>query len=90
MPPLNYIGNVAGIIAIALFVIFRKSSQKYVDEKAKNLATIEDTQKITNEVEKVKAANQQRSHAWKQLFDQEYAILKEVWGSTWEFLVLLT
>lgn len=85
MEILNYISAASGAIALGLFVIFRNSSQKYVDEKAKNLATIEDTQKITDEIEKVKANYLQRSHAWKYLFELEYSILKEVWGSTWEF-----
>ena len=54
MDILSAIGAISGVIAIGLFAIFRKGAQKYVDEKAKNLATIEDTQKITNEVEMVK------------------------------------
>jgi len=85
MEILSTIGAISGLIALGLFAIFRKGAQKYVDEKAKNLATIEDTQKITDEVEKVKTNYQQRSHAWKQLFEHEYSILKDVWDSTWEF-----
>jgi hypothetical protein len=85
MEILNAIGSIAGIVAAILFVIFKNSAQKYVDEKAKNLATIEDTEKITNEVEKVKTDYLQRSHAWKHIFEYEYAVLKDVWSSTWDF-----
>jgi len=85
MELLGVIGTVAGVIACVLFVTFRKGAQKYVDEKAKNLATIEDTEKITKEVEKVKAVYLQRSHAWKQIFEKEYSLLQDVWNSTWEF-----
>ncbi len=70
MDVLGAIGATAGTISAILFVIFRNSAQKYVDEKAKNLATIEDTAKITTEVEKVKAGYLQRSHAWKQIFEK--------------------
>jgi len=85
MELLGIIGNIAGVVACILFVFFRKGAQKYVDEKAKNLATIEDTEKITKEVEKVKAEYLQRSHAWKQIFEKEYSLLREVWNATWEF-----
>ena len=51
---LQWLGRLSGIVAIVLFFIFRKGAQNYVDEKAKNLATIEDTAKITQEVEGVK------------------------------------
>lgn len=85
MEILNVISLIAGIVASILFVIFRNSAQKYVDEKAKNLATIEDTQKITNEIEKVKTDYLQRTHAWKQIFEFEYSVLKEVWSATWDF-----
>lgn len=85
MEIMSTIGLIISIITVSLFIIFKNSAQKYIDEKAKNLATIEDIQKITNEVEKVKSNYQQRSHAWKQLFEYEYAILKEVWTATWEF-----
>jgi len=84
MDILNIIGFIAGIIATALFVIFRNSAQKYVDEKAKNLATIEDTKKITNEIEAVKTEYIQRSHAWKHIFEFELEVLKDVWKATWD------
>lgn len=82
---IQWIGSVAGIIAVVLFVIFKKGAQKYVDEKAKNLATIEDTAKITQEVEVVKALHLRQSHAWKWVFEKEYQILQKVWDSTWDF-----
>ena len=84
MEILTTIATVAGIISVTLFVIFRNSAQKYVDEKAKNLATIEDTEKITNEIEKVKSDYAQRSHAWKQIFEFEHEVLKDVWKATWD------
>ncbi|VGO11838.1 hypothetical protein PDESU_00385 [Pontiella desulfatans] len=85
MELLESIGSWAGYIAIALFFIFKNGAQKYVDEKAKNLATIEDTGKITNEVENVKSQFHRQSHAWKWVFEKEYEILKDVWNSSWEF-----
>jgi hypothetical protein len=85
MEILDAIGSLAGIAAVALFLIFRKGAQRYVDEKAKNLATLEDTERITEEVERVKATYLQRSHAWKQIFEKEYSLLRDVWNSTWEF-----
>ncbi len=85
MEMLQAIGSISGAIALVLLVVFKNSTQKYVDEKAKNLATIEDTKRITSEVERVKARYLQRSHAWKQIFEKEYSLLRDVWGSTWEF-----
>ena len=82
---IQWIGSAAGVLALALFVIFKKGAQKYVDEKAKNLATIEDTARITQEVEGVKALHLRRSHAWKWIFEKEYEILQKVWDSTWDF-----
>ena len=84
MDILNTIGLIAGVIASVLFVIFRNSAQKYVDEKAKNLATIEDTKRITDEIERVKTEYVQRSHAWKQIFEFELEVLKDVWKATWD------
>ena len=85
MDIIQWIGSAAGIIACILFVIFKKGAQKYVDEKAKNLATLEDTAKITQEVEVVKALHLRQSHAWKWVFEKEYQILQGVWNSTWDF-----
>lgn len=85
MDVLGVVGSIGSVVAIILVYIFRNSAQKYVDEKAKNLATIEDIAKITTEVEKVKTAYLQQAHAWKQNFEVEYALLREVWNSTWEF-----
>jgi hypothetical protein len=85
MDTLGAIGAIGGVVSTILFIIFRNSAQKYVDEKARNLATIQDTARITAEVERVKAGYLQTSHAWKQIFEKEYALLREVWNSTWEF-----
>lgn len=85
MELLETIGSWGGYIAIVLILIFRKSAQKYVDKKAENLATIEDTAKITKEVEDVKSKYSRESHAWKWVFEKEYDLLKDVWNSSWEF-----
>jgi len=82
---IQWMGSLSGIVAIVLFFIFRKGAQNYVDEKAKNLATIEDTAKITQEVEGVKNLYHRQSHAWKWVFEKEYEILRRVWDSTWDF-----
>jgi hypothetical protein len=82
---LRNIGSIAGAIALALVAIFRQGAQRYVDEKAKNLATTEDVRQITKEVEDVKAAYHRESHAWKWIFEQEYQLLETVWSSTWDF-----
>ena len=84
MEILNGIGVVIGAITSILFIIFRNSAQRYVDEKAKNLATIEDTKKITTEIERVKTEYIQRSHAWKHIFEFEHEVLKGVWKTTWD------
>ena len=85
MEILQWLGSVAGVVALGLLFIFRKGAQRYVDEKAKNLATIEDAAKITREVEGVKALHLRQSHAWKWVFEKEYDILQRVWSSTWDF-----
>ncbi len=85
MEILTIISPIASTIAVVLSIIFKKSAQVYVDEKAKNLATLEDTAKITQEIESVKSQYSQKSHAWKWVFEKEYEILNEVWKSTWEF-----
>ena len=64
MEILNIISLIASGVASVLVFVFRKGAQKYVDEKAKNLATREDIGKITNEIERVKTEYIQRSHAW--------------------------
>jgi hypothetical protein len=81
---ITYLGEILGAAAIFLLIIFKNGAKKYVDEKSKNLATIEDTAKITEEVERVRKIHLQQSHAWKEIFEKEYALLKEVWSSTWE------
>ena len=82
---LQWIGNLSGIVALAMVYIFKKSTQTYVDEKAKNLATIEDTSRITQEIESVRNLYHRQSHAWKWVFEKEYEILRRVWDSTWAF-----
>jgi hypothetical protein len=82
METLNVIGSIAGVITVILIVIFRNSIQKYVDEKAKNLATIEDTEKITSEIERIKTEYILRSHAWKHIFEFELEVLQNVWKAT--------
>jgi len=71
-------------VFVVLYVIIKKSLQKYLDEKAKNTASKEDIAKITNEIERVKASYTQRFHSWKHQFEKEYVILEEVWSSVWE------
>ena len=73
---------------VVLFLIFKNGAQKYVDKKAENLATEEDVARITSEVEGVKSDFGNRTHAWKQIFESEYALMKEVWATTWEFQAL--
>jgi hypothetical protein len=85
---LSIAGTAFGLIAIYMVNVFRKSAQTYVDEKAKNLATIEDTAKITSEIEGVKSRFDIASHVKKQVFEKEYEILQQVWQSTWEFQAL--
>ena len=82
---LSVIGTVSGAVAIALLKVFQKSTQSYVDEKARNMATLEDTAKITAEIESVNAKFELSTYAKKHLFDKEYDLLREVWKSTWEF-----
>jgi hypothetical protein len=81
---LSAIGSISGILAMVLFVLFRRSAQKYVDAKAINLASIEDTGKITEEIEAVRSLYLQQSHAWKWIFEKEYDILEKVWKTTFE------
>jgi len=80
-----WIGAVSGPLAVGLLLIIRNGAQKYVDEKAKNLATIEDIARITGSIETVKAMHLRQSHAWKWIYEKEYEILRDVWSSTWEF-----
>jgi hypothetical protein len=84
MEILETIGAWGGYVAVALILIFRKSAQKYVDKKAENLATIEDTAKITQEVESIKSQHLRQSHAWKWIFEKEYLVLEQVWRASWE------
>ena len=85
---LTLVSSISSGICVTLFFIFKNGAQKYVDKKAENLATEEDIAKITTEVEGVKSEFGNRTHAWKQVFESEYALLKEVWATTWEFQAL--
>lgn len=76
-------GIAIAIIGLAIIWI-RKGSIKYVEEKAKNLATKEDIGEITNTVEEVKKTHENYSHAWKEIFEKEYSILEGVWESAWK------
>jgi hypothetical protein len=82
---LSGVGALSGAICIYLFNLFRNSAKVYVDEKARNLATIEDTARITAEIEAVKSKHEFSTHAKKQVFEREYELLQLVWRSTWEF-----
>ena len=81
MEILQCLGSVAGVVALGLLFIFRKGAQRYVDEKAKNLATIEDAAKITREVEGVKALHLRQSHAWKWVFEKGSTTFCSVFGA---------
>jgi len=81
---LSWIGAISGLIALAVAAILRRGAHKYVDEKARNLATRQDTARITEEVEAVKALHLRQSHAWKWIFEKEYEILRDVWECAWE------
>lgn len=69
----------------AWFAAFKSGLQKYIDEKSRNLATLQDTARITEQVQAVESRFARSTHAWKEIFEQEYAMLKEVWRCTWEF-----
>lgn len=69
----------------AWLAAFKSGIQKYIDEKSRNLATLQDTARITEQVQAVESRFARSTHAWKEIFVQEYAMLKEVWRSTWDF-----
>ena len=85
---LTLVSSISSGTCVVLFLIFKNGAQKYVDKKAENLATEEDVARITSEVEGVKSDFGNRTHAWKQIFESEYALMKEVWATTWEFQAL--
>ena len=81
---LQLAGTVGGIASPALMVAFRTSAQKYTDKKAENLATIQDTGKITDQVERIKSDYQMWFQASRFVYENEYTLLKEVWKESWE------
>lgn len=81
---LQLVGTVGGIASPALLIAFRSSAQKYTDKKAENLATIQDTGKITDQVERIKSDHQMWFQASRFVYENEYALLKEVWKESWE------
>ena len=81
---LQLAGTVGGIASPALLIAFRSSAQKYTDKKAENLATIQDTGKITDQVERIKSDYQMWFQASRFVYENEYTLLKEVWKESWE------
>ena len=81
---LQLAGTVGGIASPALLIALRSSAQKYTDKKAENLATIQDTGKITNQVERIKSDYQMWFQASRFVYENEYTLLKEVWKESWE------
>lgn len=82
---LSVVGSFSGIVAMGLFALFKNSAQIYIDEKARNLATIEDTERINDKIEDIKSKYELNTHAKKQIFEKEYDLLLLVWRSTWQF-----
>ena len=81
---LHLAGTVGGIASPALLIACRSSAQKYTDKKAENLATIQDTGKITDQVERIKSDYQMWFQASRFVYENEYTLLKEVWKESWE------
>ena len=77
-------GTTGGIISPLLLVVFRSSAQRYTDKKAENLATIQDTGRITDKVERIKSDYQMQFQASRFVYENEYSLLKEVWKECWE------
>jgi hypothetical protein len=85
---MELLGGLSLIVATGSAVsvaILKSGFQRYVDEKSRNLATIQDTARISAQVQAVESRFARRTHAWKEIFQQEYSILKEVWLTTWDF-----
>lgn len=85
---MELLGGLALIVATGSAVsvaILKSGFQRYVDEKSRNLATLQDTARISEKVQAVESRFARGNHAWKEIFQQEYAILKEVWRTTWDF-----
>lgn len=81
---LQLAGTAGGIASPALLIAFRSSAQKYTDKKAENLATIQDTGKITDQVERIKSDHQMWFQVSRFVYENEYTLLKEVWKESWE------
>ena len=81
---LQMAGTLGGIASPVLLIVFRSSAQKYTDKKAENLATIQDTGKITDQVERIKSDYQMWFQASRFIYEKEYALLGEVWKESWE------
>ncbi len=77
-------GTIGGIASPALLLMFRSSAQKYTDKKAENLATIQDTGKITDQVERIKSDYLMWLQASRFIYEREYVLLGEVWKESWE------
>ncbi len=73
------------VIIISFFLLLgRKHLRKYVEEKGRNLATKEDIEEITKKVESVKTEFDVFRHSNREVFNNEYSILEEVWKLAWE------
>lgn len=77
-------GTIGGIASPVLILIIRSSAQKYTDKKAENLATIQDTGKITDQVERIKSDYQMWFQVSRFVYEREYALFGEVWKESWE------
>jgi hypothetical protein len=80
---LQLAGTVRGIASPALLIAFRSSAHKDTDKKAENLATIHDTGKITDQVERRKSGYQMWFQASRFVYENENALLKGVWRESW-------
>ena len=79
-----FYGSIGGILAFAILSLLKVGVFRYVDEKAKNLATVQDIRQITNKIESVKTEYVNRSYAWQKFLDFEFEIVKDVWKASWE------
>lgn len=79
-----FYGSIGGMVAFFVLSLIKVGSHQYIDEKAKNLATLQDIKEITEKVESVKTEYVNRSYAWRKFLDFELNILKDVWKASWE------
>jgi hypothetical protein len=79
-----FYGSIGGLLAFIILSLLKVGTFRYVDEKAKNLATVQDIQEITNKIESVKTEYVNRSYAWQKFLDFEFEIVKDVWKASWE------